>query len=533
MNAKKQLLTSVLCASLILASFAGCSGKENPGSAPDSSAGVSASSDMGTASQGGEENPDASGEATTTPATDANGSQVTQATTSKNNVPGGKTTTKPGGSKGNPLEGVDLKGATIVIGTSSKDMFNTKKGSSKRLNAIADRFNQLQSKLHCTIKVEYKEDSDALYQAAFNASMSGKKYADILIPHAYKTCAYLSSNMLVPLNNIPNIDLSQAYWKSAVDTISTFGKNTYFAATPGNEHLTGSLVLFFNKKIAKSLNWDPYAQVKNNQWTVSELRRVTKAATRDLDGKSGMTAADQWGMAQIDPGTAGMMALLTGSNLEMIKGSNGKFTYNMDNKDIINTINIGKALFKDDKVNYAGKADADDVKLFTSGHALLLSGGLSNVEQITNMDDDFGLIPFPHSDSQKQYRSNVDWNYTVMMVPKNPKNQKATDVEAQNTGKFLEAFAYLSQDTMKAIKQEYADRHFRDDESSDMLSIIEKGLKMDAAQIFGGQSLWPIHDGTFRVMYETIGDNKDPQTLVDERKKAAITELEKQLAKIK
>ncbi|MFR8331211.1 MAG: hypothetical protein ACLU9S_01665 [Oscillospiraceae bacterium] len=85
-------------------------------------------------------------------------------------------------------------------------------------------------------------------------------------------------------------------------------------------------------------------------------------------------------------------------------------------------------------------------------------------------------------------------------------------MEAQNTGKFLEAFAYLSQDTMKAIKQEYADRHFRDDESSDMLSIIEKGLKMDAAQIFGGQSLWPIHDGTFRVMYETIGDNKDPQT---------------------
>ena len=42
-----------------------------------------------------------------------------------------------------------------------------------------------------------------------------------------------------------------------------------------------------------------------------------------------------------------------------------------------------------------------------------------------------------------------------------------------------------------------------------------------------------LHDGTFRVMYETIGDNKDPQTLVDERKKAAITELEKQLAKIK
>lgn len=90
MNAKKQLLTSVLCASLILASFAGCSGKENPGSAPDSSAGVSVSSDMGTASQGGEENPDASGEATTTPATDTNGSQVTQATTSKNNVPAAK-----------------------------------------------------------------------------------------------------------------------------------------------------------------------------------------------------------------------------------------------------------------------------------------------------------------------------------------------------------------------------------------------------------------------------------------------------------
>lgn len=34
MNAKKQLLTSVLCASLILASFAGCSGQRRTLAAP-------------------------------------------------------------------------------------------------------------------------------------------------------------------------------------------------------------------------------------------------------------------------------------------------------------------------------------------------------------------------------------------------------------------------------------------------------------------------------------------------------------------
>lgn len=130
MNAKKQLLTSVLCASLILASFAGCSGKENPGSAPDSSAGVSVSSDMGTASQGGEENPDASGEATTTPGDGYQRQPGHAATTSKNNV---LRRQKPPQSRAEaraiPWKGVDLKGATIVIGTSSKDMLTPRKAA--------------------------------------------------------------------------------------------------------------------------------------------------------------------------------------------------------------------------------------------------------------------------------------------------------------------------------------------------------------------------------------------------------------------
>lgn len=524
----KQRVFAILCASFILAGFAGCSGKDEPESLSDGSAAADTSSDAASGSESGEEAPDASGEATTTPVTDADGNQVTQATTSKNEHSGGKTTAKPDGNKGNPIDGVDLKGATIVVGTSSKDMFNAKKGGSKRLNAIAERLSQLQNKLHCTVKVEYKEDAEALYQAVFTSSMSGKKFADVIIPHAYKTTAYLSSNILKPLNAVPHVDLSQPYWQSAVSTISKFGANTYFAACPGNEQLGATQVMFFNKRIAKALNWDPYSQVKNNKWNVSELRRIIKTATVDLDGKAGMTAADQWGLAQIDPGTAGMMALLTGSGMEMIKGSNGSYAYNMDNKGVVSTVNIGRAIFRDDKVNYAGKADADMVSLFTSGHALLLSGAIGNIEKITNMDDDFGLIPFPHGDSATKYMSNVDWNSTVIMVPK-----VLNKTELDNAGHFLEAFAYLSQETAKAIRQEYADRHFRDDESSDMLSLIEANLKMDAAQILGGASIWPIAEGTFRVLYEATDGGKNPQEVVDANKKAAITELKKLLEKIK
>lgn len=70
-------------------------------------------------------------------------------------------------------------------------------------------------------------------------------------------------------------------------------------------------------------------------------------------------------------------------------------------------------------------------------------------------------------------------------------------------------------------------------ESSDMLSLIEANLKMDAAQILGGASIWPIAEGTFRVLYEATDGGKNPQEVVDANKKAAITELKKLLEKIK
>ncbi len=522
MNNKKRVITSMLCMALVLSFLAGCGGDKKPVSESSNTSSVSENANIDETSS--EENVSGNIESAESNASAADTSNPTQTSGS---------TQKPSASSSaannntDPTKNVDLKGATIIVATNDKEIFGTKKGT-KRQNAIAERTSLLKSKLNCEIKVDYRADAEALYQSAFTTISSGKKFANVIIPNTYKVCAYLSSNMLAPLNNIPGLDLNKSYWQSAVTGIAKYNNNVYFAANPANEHLSISTVMFFNKKLAKAINWDPYADVKANKWNFSKLKTVVKQATVDLDGKAGMSTADQWGLAQTDPGTRGMMALVTGASLEMIKGTNGKYTYNMDDKNIINTVNFGKALFVDDKVNYRGKSDSDMVNLFTSGHALLLSSPLSDVEKITNMEDDFGLIPFPHSDSANKYVSNIDWNARVIMVPRNIKGQ-----ELENTGKFLEAFAYLAQDTSKAIKKEYEDRHFRDDESGEMLSLIESNLKLDAAQIFGGSSFWSIHEGTFRVFYSAIDENKNPQSVVDANKNAAIEELKKQLAKIK
>lgn len=49
---------------------------------------------------------------------------------------------------------------------------------------------------------------------------------------------------------------------------------------------------------------------------------------------------------------------------------------------------------------YEGGAASDFVKLFSNGNALFFLGNLGYIQDLDDMEDDFGIIPFPRGDKK-------------------------------------------------------------------------------------------------------------------------------------
>ena len=464
------------------------------------------------------------GETTTQAPADASGGETTKATTSKTDAP-----SKPSANS-DPTKGVDLGGAEIKVAAGSADFFNKKKGSSSNYeNAVADRTAKLESALNCKITVIEEADPDKMQTKAFNSIMSGEKYADIVITTLHKLTAYLTSEMLVDMNTVSTLDLNQSYWKSCLSDVSNIKGKTYFATCQAFNPLAAASVLAYNKRLAEQLGFtganDLYTLVRNNQWTISKMTEMMKKATVDKDGKPGMTTADQWGLSMIDIGTLGMTTYTVANGATLLKNNNGEITYNMKDSKTIDTLNQAYNFYvKSNYCYYEGGAASDFVKLFSNGNALFFLGNLGYIQDLDDMEDDFGIIPFPRGDQEKSIASYLDWNTNVCMIPK--------FADAEKAGALLQALAYLSPDDQEVWIQEFSDRTLRDDESAEMLKIVNDSLRVDAAQILGAQAIWPVHEGTYQVLYRTAG-GESPQTLVETYEKNAVTVLNETLAKIK
>ena len=454
------------------------------------------------------------------------------AATSSNSSSGGNSSGSKPVVNADPTKGVNLNKKTIVVYTSNAGgVFNRKQGSSTYGNAVAKRLSDLEKALNCTVKVNVKPVED-LYTLAFTTISSGDKFADIMEVPVYKTCAYISSKLAVDLKSVSTMDLSKSYL-NAGDTVtaSTLGKRTYFV---GTEDMYAQTVMgyFFNKTILKECGYKEnyiYDLVSKNQWTVSKLREMAKKATKDLDGKPGLTSADRFGMLQTSYSADATEALLAASGAQMLKhNKDGSVTYNMDSKDVIDTINLANAMWVKDNTTFKSSSGDEELhKMFMSGHGLFLGCGSGVVTKIMDMDDDFGFVPFPRGDKASKIVGATNWNSSTLMIPTGIKGK-----DLEDAGKFLQAFCYTSPGVAKVMYQEYSDRYYRDDQSSKMLSMVATNQKLAVATILGSTADWTIHEGTYKVLYGCVPGGESAQKMVSERKSRTVTALKELMAKI-
>ncbi len=322
--------------------------------------------------------------------------------------------------------------------------------------------------------------------------------------------------------------LDQPWWsQSYIENMSIGSKsNIYFVTGDVSLDMIRCIgSMYFNKNLFANL-YDSaeylYQEVLDGKWTFDKMLEYAEEGYQDINGNSQIDEGDRYG-------------LITNSfnNMDNFGFGMGS-VFSRRDKDNMPYLTIGEehnvAIYE--KI-YHMIAEApgvlmnkvepnptlQNVETFSEGKALFLPGFLYTSENLRDMEDDYGIIPFPKFDeSQEEYLSSVHDIATLMCLP-----TTCTKVEAVCA--VLEAMAYYSYYEVTPIYYETAlkTKYTRDDLSSKIVDIIHDSAMTDLAYVYQ-ESL----AGAGMIMRTLAADKKkDYASYVAKREKTNAKALEK------
>lgn len=439
-------------------------------------------------------------------------------TPTQNPEPSQSETEKPGSEAPNPDTEdenaapaiVDLKGEKIVI-YQTGNTFTPDPTTSKMAAAQAKMIEQLQTEFNCEFDIK-TVGNDELLSLAVSANAGESAIGHIIVLPVYDSGKYIGSGIVEDLNTISTIDLSKKYMQNAGATDTyTFGGKTY-AVADVNGTMTRQYGVYFNKRILEEMGYSTdhlYDLLEKGEWTWDTYRQFAKAATKETDGKAGMTKEDQWGHVVTSPETGVMDHIYAGFGAERIKkGENGELIYNMEDPTVLEALNFAYDLFVKDKtiVSHQDIGDTEAVGIFASGKALFLTARVEKVSEFANMDDEYGLLPMPKKDKDQKNNSSIDWNAEVMMIPTG-----LTKEQREAAGAIIQRMNYLEQEVAEIYYKELDNMFFLDDQSV-------KSLSMNTCYITPTHMVAHYDEailaGTYRVGWSMFS-NATPATITD------------------
>ncbi|MHB1150950.1 MAG: type 2 periplasmic-binding domain-containing protein [Eubacteriales bacterium] len=314
-----------------------------------------------------------------------------------------------------------------------------------------------------------------------------------IVCNVYDAGAISVEGMLTDLNHVENLDLSQRWWAQATnESLTIAGKQFYATGDIFIIDNKATRVFFFNKDMISDFNLEnPYALVKNNEWTLDNYFALNEAVKTDLNGDNQMSFEfDCYGtMAQT---TLGTVLYLASGELITAKDENDipYITCGTDRALTIMTTIAEKvsqssaiSLSESTKVN---GTYPDNLVYFQEGRALFAPEVLLHIETMRDCIIDIGILPPPkYDEKQSDYYCYADgWCVNTVSIP-------VTNSEPGRIGFILEAMAA---DSLNNLTPAYYDicltnKYVRDEESAEMLDLIFSKVVMDNANIFSWGSL--------------------------------------------
>ncbi|MFQ9147179.1 MAG: hypothetical protein ACLR5G_02510 [Eubacteriales bacterium] len=376
------------------------------------------------------------------------------------------------------------------------DMYSESLNGEVVNDAVYNRNQKVSERFNVNFKQIKASESNVGQTSGGKEILAGEDAYDLLLPHgqlAFQTFA--SQSMVLDFNSdLPYVDLDKPWWdQDARQSFELNGKLYVMTGDISYLSLAETDCMLFNKKLFDDLNKEyPYELVKSGKWTFDEFKKFVEDGTKDLNGDGEYNPEDdQFGF------TSNMYAMpvnviTTAGGRTVSKDESGYPVVTVFTERTDKAMNDYFKLFLSDNC-YLERARSQDGKsvtfdsrkLFSDGRAMLFSGILADVNDMRDMNADYGFLPVPKYDETcEKYYTKVDAGNHMLCIPK-------TVSDTERTSIILEALAAEGYRTVIPAYYEVAlqRKYTRDVESSDMLDIIKEGRVFDIGYYFLGDSL--------------------------------------------
>ena len=407
--------------------------------------------------------------------------------------------------KDNVPEGLKYDGATFDIATREVGhmnyLMNVEDITGESINdAIYNRNRSVEDRFNITITEITNTDTEAPRVAV----SAGDDTYEMIKTRGPMAIVFLQQNLLYIVTDIPYIDLTQPYWDQNLNEALTIGEKQFIVsgALSVTEYDYTSALLF-NKQMISDFGLDmPYDIVHEGKWTQDVMNEMMVKVVSDVNGDGAMTESDRYGYLA-SPKHVLPSFLLAAGQLSVTKNELDIPGLSMETEPYFNTFTKIFEITRDNGawfVNSSGdNVSVQSIQMFSENKALFMDAVMFYLEQLREMDSDFGVIPYPkYDEAQSEYYSRTSW-VEPFVVP-------TTNLKLEMIGAVIEALCCESANTVIPAYYEASlkGKISRDEDSREMLDLIFATRIIDF-----GDTVWVdvVRDGVLSSMYSDNNRN--------------------------
>ncbi len=429
---------------------------------------------------GGQTETEAAGETTATETTVTETTAETETQTPAPNLPqvdmGGETYNifAQGWSKYAPLDVVD-----ICVEETTGEILND--AAYSRLVRIMETYN-------CQITQTYDAAGNQGVATITKAVTAGDDAYSIALARSNQYNAFLTGSLLTDLADVPHLQLDAPYYdRQSYDALSLLGKHYGIVSNLSTNVYQLIFCGYFNKAMMADYDLgNLYETVREGEWTLDTLNEMIGVVSSDLDGNGEYDWQDQYGMTYVSDVYEGMLnaigvtlAVSTQDGIVPQYETEGAITRMQKLSDMFNR---QEHSFNVHNRDIGGNVVADiEVGIFIEGRTLFSFAGIYYAPQFRDMEDDFGIIPYPKYDTaQADYISPLFSNvFPITVIPR-------SNLRLENTGILLEELSYEGYTKLLPVLYDtiLTGKCARDEDSVETLGIVFGNTAYDIGMLF-------------------------------------------------
>jgi len=325
-------------------------------------------------------------------------------------------------------------------------------------------------------------------EASFNNTVkncvkAGDNLYDLVAGYAYFITPLAAEGNFLNWAKAPYIDNSAPWWNLELVEKTTIDGKLYFITGDLSLTFVSNLTcLYFNKRIQSEYEAeDVYKLVLDGKWTYDKMFEVCRGVYRDLNGDGIKNEGDIFGAGLAHGNTC--EAVFTSQDQQITEiGDDGYPYFVFNSPRTIKIVENMMTLFFDNAgiYSFAETTEYPERTIFKNGQSLFMNGYINTAEDLRDMTDDFGVVPYPKFDeTQKKYRSRSQDAFSFFSVLSTCDDYEfagaVTEALAAESYRFVTPTYYET-----ALKIKYS----RDDTTSQMLDIIREGAQFDFAYVY-------------------------------------------------